>query len=156
MYSDAHPALATPAPTRAAQVCLMSSEFNWRLDLTKFAALVQRVFWCLFLRVELNFLIAHYLSQGPLREAAGPLRQELEERADAMLPQRYDWLGNLHSRAYDELAQEHPHITPDELLRIMQALISGDSLALLTAGGTVLGRTHRRPYNTTSKALTTS
>ncbi|KAJ2794708.1 Bromodomain and WD repeat-containing protein 1 [Coemansia guatemalensis] len=105
---------------------------------------------------DLNFLIAHYLSQGPLREAAEPLRRQLEERAGAMLPLRYDWQGKQHSRAYDELAQEHPHIAPDELLRIMQALISRDSLALSTAGGTVLGRSHRRPRHATPDTLITS
>ncbi|KAJ2079209.1 Bromodomain and WD repeat-containing protein 1 [Coemansia sp. RSA 988] len=108
------------------------------------------------LNQSLNFLIAHYLSQGPLREAAVPLRRQLEERADAMLPLRYDWQGNRHSRAYDELAQELPHIAPDELLRIMQALITSDSLALLTAGGTVLGRSHKRPRRPTPDTLTTS
>ncbi|KAJ1905721.1 hypothetical protein LPJ81_001771, partial [Coemansia sp. IMI 209127] len=102
---------------------------------------------------ELNFLIAHYLSLGPLREAALPLRQALES-APSMLPARYDWLGETHSRRYDELVREFPHVARDELLSVVQAITSRDSSALLTAGGTVLGRTcKRRQRDATDGAL---
>ncbi|KAJ1665979.1 hypothetical protein IW140_000595 [Coemansia sp. RSA 1813] len=102
---------------------------------------------------ELNFLIAHYLSLGPMREAARPLRQALES-APSMLPARYDWLGEAHSRRYDELVREFPHVACDELLGVVQAISSRDSSALLTAGGTVLGRTcKKRPRDITTGAL---
>ncbi|KAJ2597814.1 hypothetical protein GGF39_002897, partial [Coemansia sp. RSA 1721] len=88
----------------------------------------------------LNFLIAHYLAQGPLRDAAQPLQQALEANAAVHFPQRVDWQGHRHPRTYSQLAQEHPHITSSELLRIMQAIVGRDASALLTAGGTILGR----------------
>ncbi|KAJ2692815.1 Bromodomain and WD repeat-containing protein 3, partial [Coemansia spiralis] len=104
----------------------------------------------------LNFLIAHYLAGGPLREAAAPLRQLLEADGDAsLLPRRHDWLGNTHRRVCDELAREHPHIAHDELLRVMSALVAGDSAALPATGGTLLGRTHKRPSNPQAGALCT-
>ncbi|KAJ1945549.1 hypothetical protein GGF37_001643, partial [Kickxella alabastrina] len=95
--------------------------------------------------IILNFLIAHYLAQGPLRTAAEPLRQILEDTAQQLLPRRFDWQGNQHTRTYDELVKEHPHIAGSELLNIVQAIANRDSSALLTAGGTVLGRTHKAP-----------
>ncbi|KAJ1887707.1 Bromodomain and WD repeat-containing protein 1, partial [Kickxella alabastrina] len=97
------------------------------------------------LALALNFLIAHYLAQGPLRTAAEPLRQILEDTAQQLLPRRFDWQGNQHTRTYDELVKEYPHIAGSELLNIVQAIANRDSSALLTAGGTVLGRTHKAP-----------
>ncbi|KAJ2386321.1 hypothetical protein GGI23_006518, partial [Coemansia sp. RSA 2559] len=71
-----------------------------------------------------------------------------------MLPARYDWLGATHSRRYDELVREFPHVARDELLSVVQAITSRDSSALLTAGGTVLGRTcKRRQHDATDGAL---
>ncbi|KAI9501678.1 hypothetical protein GGI26_004209 [Coemansia sp. RSA 1358] len=105
--------------------------------------------------IELNFLIAHYLSLGPLQDAALPLRQALESTS-SMLPPRHDWLGNVHARRYDELVRELPHIASTELLRVVQAITNRDSAALLTAGGTLLGRTCKRlPHDSSAKALST-
>ncbi|KAJ2553041.1 hypothetical protein EV175_003085 [Coemansia sp. RSA 1933] len=88
-----------------------------------------------------------------MREAARPLRQALEN-APSMLPSRYDWRGNSHTRRYDELVREFPHVSCTELLRMVQAISSSDSAALLTAGGTVLGRTcTKRARDPTAGAL---
>ncbi|KAJ1815557.1 hypothetical protein LPJ75_002328, partial [Coemansia sp. RSA 2598] len=80
---------------------------------------------------------------GPLREAARPLQQALENNAASLFPQRVDWQGRRHPRTYSQLVQEHPHIANSELLHIMQAIVSRDASALLTAGGTILGRPTR-------------
>ncbi|KAJ2438753.1 hypothetical protein IWW46_004747, partial [Coemansia sp. RSA 2440] len=101
----------------------------------------------------LNFLIAHYLSQGALREAAEPLRRLMEQKP-MMLPPRIDWQGQRHRSDYEALARSHPHVSTNELLRVMQARISGDT-SLMTSGGTVLGRTRRRPSDSVRNALTT-
>ncbi|KAJ2512472.1 hypothetical protein GGI11_004722, partial [Coemansia sp. RSA 2049] len=102
---------------------------------------------------ELNFLIAHYLSAGPMREAAEPLTRALED-TPSMLPARYDWLGHTHVRRYAELVRELPHVARDELLGVVRAIAARDSAALLTAGGTVLGRTcKRRPRDHAAGAL---
>ncbi|KAJ2123913.1 hypothetical protein IW147_002175 [Coemansia sp. RSA 720] len=103
--------------------------------------------------MRLNFLIAHYLSQGALREAAEPLRRLMEQKP-MMLPARIDWQGQRHRSDYEALARSHPHVSTHELLRVMQARISGDT-SLITAGGTVLGRTWRRPSDSVRNALTT-
>ncbi|KAJ2503015.1 hypothetical protein GGH96_000614 [Coemansia sp. RSA 1972] len=103
--------------------------------------------------MRLNFLIAHYLSQGALREAAEPLRR-LMELKPMMLPPRIDWQGQRHRSDYEALARSHPHVSANELLRVMQARISNDT-SLMTSGGTVLGRTRRRPSDTVRNALTT-
>ncbi|KAJ1733938.1 hypothetical protein LPJ61_001324 [Coemansia biformis] len=107
--------------------------------------------------MPLNFLIAHYLAAGPLRDAAAPLWRLLEADGDApaLLPRRYDWLGNTHRRACSEIAREHPHIAHDELLRVMRAIVAGDHSALPASGGTLLGRTHRRPHDPLAGALCT-
>ncbi|KAJ2770774.1 hypothetical protein IWQ57_002505, partial [Coemansia nantahalensis] len=104
---------------------------------------------------KLNFLIAHYLASGPLREAAAPLRQLLEADAAALLPRRHDWLGNTHRRTCDELAREHPHIAHDELLRMMGAIVASDCAALPMAGGTLLGRTYKRSGSPLAGSLCT-
>ncbi|KAJ2295939.1 hypothetical protein IWW55_005276, partial [Coemansia sp. RSA 2706] len=107
----------------------------------------------------LNFLIAHYLSRqqqpaGALRDTAAQLRR-LMEQTPGMLPQRLDWQGRRHVSSYDELARGHPHVGADELLRVMQARVEGNSAELVTAGGTALGRTRRKPRDTMGDALTT-
>ncbi|KAJ2419471.1 hypothetical protein GGF41_004621, partial [Coemansia sp. RSA 2531] len=70
-----------------------------------------------------------------------------------MLPLRFDWQGGQHPRTCAELASEHPHVKSDELLRLAQALVTRNSEALLTAGGSLLGRTHVAPVNPTAQAL---
>ncbi|KAJ2818757.1 hypothetical protein IWW50_005702, partial [Coemansia erecta] len=102
----------------------------------------------------LNFLITHYLSQGALREAASPLRRQLEQMP-LMLPRRVDWQGQHHAISYDALTQSHPHVDSNELLHMIQARISRDASSLVTAGGTVLGRTQRKPADASKGALTT-
>ncbi|GFS70883.1 hypothetical protein NPIL_378221, partial [Nephila pilipes] len=50
---------------------------------------------------ELYLLIAKYLSLGPCKQSAELLRKEIEEHD--LLPKRTDWLGNEHSRTFNEL-----------------------------------------------------
>ncbi|KAJ2875507.1 hypothetical protein GGH93_001526 [Coemansia aciculifera] len=90
---------------------------------------------------------------APLSAAAGPLARALET-TPGMLPLRHDWQGRQHPRACAELASEHPHVGRSELLRLMQSVATRASEALLTAGGSLLGRTHAAPVNTTAQALT--
>ncbi|KAJ1725036.1 hypothetical protein LPJ53_000762 [Coemansia erecta] len=102
---------------------------------------------------KLNFLIARYLAQSSLRDAAQPLQQTLERNAASLLPRRVDWQGSEHVRSYAELARETPHIPENELLRIINSIMSSDKSAAVTTGGTVLGRSH---HNRTSKACSAS
>ncbi|CAH0403786.1 unnamed protein product [Chilo suppressalis] len=50
---------------------------------------------------ELYFLIAKFLSGGPLKETAKTLLKEL--RSVEVLPRRLDWEGNEHTQSYEEL-----------------------------------------------------
>ncbi|KAJ1661517.1 hypothetical protein GGF38_003584, partial [Coemansia sp. RSA 25] len=101
----------------------------------------------------LHFLIAHYLStSSSLSAAAGPVARALEA-TPGLLPPRHDWLGRQHPRGCAELASEHPHVGRLELLRLMQAVVARDAGALLTAGGSLLGRTHAAPVSAAGQAL---
>ncbi|KAJ2021211.1 hypothetical protein GGI14_000295 [Coemansia sp. S680] len=102
--------------------------------------------------MRLNFLIIQYLSASSLSATAEPLVRALETKL-GMLPLRFDWQGGQHPRTCAELASEHPHVKSDELLRLAQALVTRNSEALLTAGGSLLGRTHVAPVNPTAQAL---
>ncbi|KAJ2786540.1 hypothetical protein GGI15_001444 [Coemansia interrupta] len=95
----------------------------------------------------LNFLIARYLAQSSLRDVAQPLQQALEHNAALLLPRRVDWQGGEHVRSYTELVRETPHIPANELLRIMSSAMSSDKSAVVTAGGTVLGRSQHSSIN---------
>ncbi|KAI8426695.1 hypothetical protein MSG28_014401 [Choristoneura fumiferana] len=54
---------------------------------------------------ELYFLIAKFLSGGPLTETAKTLLKELE-RVE-VLPRRLDWEGAEHAQSYNELAAQY-------------------------------------------------
>ncbi|KAJ2736783.1 hypothetical protein IW152_000537 [Coemansia sp. BCRC 34962] len=95
---------------------------------------------------------ARYLSSsGPLRAAAEPLIEAL--KTPGMLPLRYDWQGQQHSRDYAGLSRELPHVGNNELLRLVESIVRQDSKALSTTVGTLLGRTHSVPVNRTAQAL---
>ncbi|XP_045621318.2 bromodomain and WD repeat-containing protein 3 isoform X2 [Procambarus clarkii] len=72
------------------------------------------------LEIELNYLIAKYLSAGPCKKAYKALRAEIEE--NELLPHRYDWLGNVHHNTFDQWDQQNEHIRNDHLLRIVARL----------------------------------
>nr|XP_037876090.1 PH-interacting protein isoform X4 [Bombyx mori] len=57
---------------------------------------------------ELYFLIAKFLSGGPLKETAKTLLKELE--TIEVLPRRLDWLGTEHTQSYEELASQHSDV----------------------------------------------
>ncbi|XP_063632423.1 bromodomain and WD repeat-containing protein 3 [Cydia splendana] len=57
---------------------------------------------------ELYFLIAKFLSGGPLTETAKTLLKELE--SVEVLPRRLDWQGDEHSQSYNELAAQYSDV----------------------------------------------
>ncbi|XP_052866159.1 bromodomain and WD repeat-containing protein 3 [Anopheles cruzii] len=65
---------------------------------------------------ELYFLIAKFLANGPLRETANVLVQELEHLD--IFPRRLDWTGQEHRQTLAELERKYPHIGPQHLLEI--------------------------------------
>ncbi|CAD7093518.1 unnamed protein product [Hermetia illucens] len=65
---------------------------------------------------ELYFLIAKFLSAGPLQETAKVLIRELEEQK--ILPKRIDWEGSEHDQTFEELESKYPHIGANHLLEI--------------------------------------
>ncbi|XP_021712802.1 PH-interacting protein-like [Aedes aegypti] len=54
---------------------------------------------------ELYFLISKFLANGPLRETAKVLAQELEHLN--ILPRRLDWTGQEHRQTLDELVSTY-------------------------------------------------
>ncbi|VVC97124.1 unnamed protein product [Leptidea sinapis] len=58
---------------------------------------------------ELYFLIAKFLSGGPLKETAKTLLEEL--RTVEVLPRRLDWEGNEHLQSYNELNAHYPEVS---------------------------------------------
>ncbi|KPJ08971.1 Bromodomain and WD repeat-containing protein 1 [Papilio machaon] len=82
---------------------------------------------------ELYFLIAKFLSGGPLKETAKTLLKELE-RVE-VLPRRLDWEGNEHTQSYDELAAQHNDMSWRRLAAVCErALQLASSGALATNG----------------------
>ncbi|XP_058119125.1 bromodomain and WD repeat-containing protein 3 [Anopheles coustani] len=65
---------------------------------------------------ELYFLISKFLANGPLRETAKVLVQELEQLD--ILPRRLDWTGQEHRQSLEELERKYPHIGPQHLLEV--------------------------------------
>lgn len=65
---------------------------------------------------ELYFLISKFLANGPLRETAKVLAQELEHLN--ILPRRLDWTGQEHRQTLDELERKYPHIGPHHLVEL--------------------------------------
>ncbi|KAM4567142.1 bromodomain and WD repeat-containing protein 3 [Odontesthes bonariensis] len=72
------------------------------------------------LESELYYLISRFLTTGPCRRAAEVLASELEEYQ--LLPGRLDWLGNEHSRTYEDVVAANRHIAPDHLLQICKQI----------------------------------
>ncbi|XP_076307639.1 PH-interacting protein-like [Tachypleus tridentatus] len=72
------------------------------------------------LEAELYYLIAKFLNSGPCKRSAEVLRQEIEEYQ--LMPCRIDWLGRSHQRSFEDLEQNHPHISHDHLLKICSRL----------------------------------
>ncbi|VAI12289.1 unnamed protein product [Triticum turgidum subsp. durum] len=84
---------------------------------------------------ELYFLIAHFLSHGPLKRTAGELCSELQEHH--LLPRRYHaWYsrGGFHSGEenddgvslpldYLKLVERYPHIGKDHLVKLLKQLM---------------------------------
>ncbi|KAH8310480.1 hypothetical protein KR044_001557, partial [Drosophila immigrans] len=63
---------------------------------------------------ELYFLIAKFLTAGPLEETA--------KVGDRVLPRRIDWLGNEHDQTFEELENKYAHIGPNHILEICSRL----------------------------------
>ncbi|XP_013777626.1 PH-interacting protein-like [Limulus polyphemus] len=72
------------------------------------------------LEAELYYLIANFLNSGPCKRSAEILRQEIEKYQ--LMPCRIDWLGRSHQRSFEDLEQNHPHISHDHLLKICSRL----------------------------------
>ncbi|CAG9575003.1 unnamed protein product [Danaus chrysippus] len=67
---------------------------------------------------ELYFLIAKFLSGGPLKETAKTLLKELASAE--VLPRRIDWEGNVHSQSYDELDSQYSEISWKHLVFVCE------------------------------------
>ncbi|KAF8777957.1 Bromodomain and WD repeat-containing protein like [Argiope bruennichi] len=65
---------------------------------------------------ELYLLIVKFLSTGPCKGTAELLRKEIEEHE--LLPKRVDWLGNEHTRSFNEFEQTLSQVSDDHLLKI--------------------------------------
>ncbi len=66
-------------------------------------------------RGELYFLIAKFLEDGPCREAAQKLRQEIT--ANDLVPARYDWTGASHPKTFRDMEEEFGTIAPEFLVQ---------------------------------------
>ncbi|KAK5979848.1 Bromodomain protein [Trichostrongylus colubriformis] len=75
--------------------------------------------------IELLVLIERYLSSGPCKKAASVLRREIEE--NGLLPFRYDYRGNTHSRTYRETVSELASSAPSLLHLIERLSVLADS-----------------------------
>ncbi|CAB3245434.1 unnamed protein product [Arctia plantaginis] len=67
---------------------------------------------------ELYFLIAKFLSGGPLKETAKTLLKELE--TIEVLPRRTDWEGTEHTQSYDELASQYSDVSFNRLAAVCE------------------------------------
>ncbi|KAJ8703847.1 hypothetical protein PYW07_013141 [Mythimna separata] len=76
---------------------------------------------------ELYFLIAKFLSGGPLKETAKTLLKELE--TIEVLPRRLDWEGREHAQSYDELASQHSDVSWRRLASVCERALSLARLA---------------------------
>ncbi|CAK1598096.1 unnamed protein product [Parnassius mnemosyne] len=85
---------------------------------------------------ELYFLIAKFLSGGPLKETA------------KVLPRRLDWEGNEHAQSYDELAAQYSDVSWTRLATVCER-----ALQLASYNGTIYGNT---VTTTASNAITNS
>ncbi|KAG7298423.1 hypothetical protein JYU34_018050 [Plutella xylostella] len=93
---------------------------------------------------ELYFLIAKFLSGGPLKETAKTLIKELE--SVEVLPRRTDWEGNEHTQSYDELSSQYKDMPPERLAEVcQQALRLSSSQGQVAAKLSLLGDTLVRP-----------
>ncbi|XP_071948867.1 bromodomain and WD repeat-containing protein 3-like [Antedon mediterranea] len=87
---------------------------------------------------ELHFLIVKFLENGPCKKSAENVRRELEEYG--LLPQRFDWEGNVRSNTFANLANTYNHIGADHLLKVCEPRVKGVK-SLLGVGGHSLLRT---------------
>ncbi|XP_028175844.1 bromodomain and WD repeat-containing protein 3-like, partial [Ostrinia furnacalis] len=71
---------------------------------------------------ELYFLIAKFLSGGPLKETAKTLLKELE--SVEVLPRRLDWQGNEHAQSYEELASQYTDVSWSRLASVCERALS--------------------------------
>ncbi|EDV25019.1 uncharacterized protein TRIADDRAFT_25819, partial [Trichoplax adhaerens] len=69
---------------------------------------------------ELYFLIVHFLSSGPCKEAAKVLREEVDKYH--VLPKRYDWQGNEHDQNYDHMLRQNSHIKSHHIFQLCKRL----------------------------------
>uniref|UniRef100_A0A7I4XXM5 Bromo domain-containing protein n=1 Tax=Haemonchus contortus TaxID=6289 RepID=A0A7I4XXM5_HAECO len=76
-------------------------------------------------KLELLVLIERYLSSSPCKKAAAVLRREIEE--NGLLPFRYDYRGNTHSRTYRETITDLASSAPSLLHLIERLSVLADS-----------------------------
>ncbi|KAJ2938628.1 hypothetical protein O0L34_g11956 [Tuta absoluta] len=74
---------------------------------------------------ELYFLIAKFLSGGPLKETARTLLNELQ--SVEVLPRRLDWEGDQHTQSYDELQSQYSDIPWYRLAAVCQQLLKSQN-----------------------------
>ncbi|XP_049883065.1 bromodomain and WD repeat-containing protein 3 [Pectinophora gossypiella] len=93
---------------------------------------------------ELYFLIAKFLSGGPLKETAKTLLKELE--SVEVLPRRLDWEGNEHAQSYNELASQYEDMSWRRLamvcsraLELARAAAAAPGAALPAPGAPLAG-----------------
>ncbi|XP_062510721.1 bromodomain and WD repeat-containing protein 3-like isoform X2 [Corticium candelabrum] len=67
---------------------------------------------------ELYFLIAKFLKNGPCRQAARALAEELASHK--ILEKRVHWTGREDDQSFDELAERFPHIGDNHLLQVLE------------------------------------
>ncbi|CAH2062052.1 unnamed protein product, partial [Iphiclides podalirius] len=81
---------------------------------------------------ELYFLIAKFLSGGPLKETAKTLLKELE--SVEVLPRRLDWEGNDHAQSYDELAAQYSDVSWRRLAAVCERALQLASSEVVDTG----------------------
>ncbi|XP_048003913.1 bromodomain and WD repeat-containing protein 3-like [Leguminivora glycinivorella] len=97
---------------------------------------------------ELYFLIAKFLSGGPLTETAKTLLEELE--SVEVLPRRLDWQGEEHTQSYNELAAQYSDVPWHRLAAVCASALrlapspSTSSLSLAPAPSSALAPTSLR------------
>lgn len=65
---------------------------------------------------ELYFLIAKFLSRGPLKHTAQTLLKEIE--TEEVLPRRLDWEGREHAQSFEQLEHQYPEISHRRLVEV--------------------------------------
>eukprot|EP00798_Chlamydomonas_sp_ICE-L_P031195 gene31195-6342_t len=70
---------------------------------------------------EINFLIVHYLKNGPFAEAAELI--ERQARSIGAFPTRTDFQGGVHASSHDAIAAQHPHLPHNTLALLLNQLL---------------------------------